>query len=416
MGLEKVVIITPFWRRANHLSAVRVERFVRWFAGAGVRVVLVRAGSADQAISREWGVEVAVRDPLGLHPDEGAASAIQGTREYSPLVTLAAALAFNPDPGILWARRAAKHPLVLEHGRGAGFVISSSPPESAHLAAASLAERLGAELAVDMRDGWLDEPLKPLLQKSRLQRWREGRLERRVIEQARVVFVTSTRWQALLEERLPQARGKVTVLTNCYPSPQLEVPFQPQPEEPYDLVYAGRFTGSKFDNRPGILLEPLFAGLRQVEGTFRVVILGALTSNDLEEIAPWREKFASVGVDLVTRPQVERTALAEILAKARGLLLLSATRASILAKLFDYIPTRRPILAITLKDSSVWDLSARVPQLFAVDMHDPAAGQSSVADFLMACATNEYAAEVPPEFGEEHNAGIFLRELSRSSK
>ena len=159
-----------------------------------------------------------VRDPLGLHgdPPEDAKNR-QTPREYNALVRLAALLAFNPDPAILWSRAMARHPEVLKYGAGARFVLSSSPPESAHVGTALLARRLRAELVVDMRDGWLDEPLKEVLERSALQRWREGRLEKRVLERADRIFVTSETWKTMLAARLPFTRHKTTVLTNCYP-------------------------------------------------------------------------------------------------------------------------------------------------------------------------------------------------------
>lgn len=55
------------------------------------------------------------------------------------------------------------HPLVLAHAAGAAVVISSSPPESTHIGSVRLADALDAKLLVYLRDGWLDEPLKPYL-------------------------------------------------------------------------------------------------------------------------------------------------------------------------------------------------------------------------------------------------------------
>lgn len=411
MNPRKVVIIAPFWRRPNHLSAVRVERFIRWLGDAGWQVVLVRAGGIDAVTAHPWGVEVAVRDPLGLHPETLSAAAAQGAKEYSPLVALTAALVFNPDPGILWARRAACHPLVLEHGRGADFVLSSSPPESAHLCAAALATRLGAGLLVDMRDGWLDEPLKPLLRSSRLQRWREGRLEMRVVEQARQIFVTSKGWQTLLEQRLPQAKGKVTVLTNCYPLPRGEESIPAGQSEVVELLHAGQFTGSKYNNRPGLLLAPLFAGVKQAAAACRVVLQGRLNSSDLEEISEWQQKFAAMGVDVLTREPEGRLDLFKRMATTSGLLLLSATHASILAKLFEYLPTKRPILAVTLRGSAIWEIATCVPQIFAVDMYDLEGSLPAVLAFLKACTEDNYEATVPAEFSEGHNATIFIDSL-----
>jgi len=416
--LTKVLVVAPFWGQPQHVGVYRVDRFVRWLSGRGVKIVLVRAGRSDHAEDTPWGIEITIRDPLGLYPEsEKAGDTTAATaRRPNRLRRLAAYLLFNPDPSVLWARRVFAHPLVLWYGHGSDLVLSSSPPESAHVASYALAKRLGVGLIIDMRDGWLDEPLKPLLQRSRLQRLREGRLEKRILRFARYIFVTSEVWRDLLEQRLPFTRDKVTVLTNGYPpgfekiAPSCQKKGWPRR---ITLLHAGRFSGSDSTRRVKHVLAPLLSGISTLDYKGDVVFLGMLEPEDLQDVAFWRSQFEAKGWSLAVRPPLPRQEMLDLLVQADGLLLLSASRAAIPSKLFEYIPTGRPILAITRQGSAVWNLSNGLPQAFLLDYTQPQKAASAVADFLLACATADYTWVVPPEFTEECLSQTFLRTIEK---
>jgi len=67
--MKKAVIFAPFWRQSGHVGNYRIDRFMRWLAAEGYCVVLVRAGSVTGQRQESWGVEVTIRDPMGLYRD-----------------------------------------------------------------------------------------------------------------------------------------------------------------------------------------------------------------------------------------------------------------------------------------------------------------------------------------------------------
>lgn len=409
----KVMIVAPFWGQSAHVGVYRIDRFVRWLSAEGLQVILVKAGSVDAERKTSWGVEITVRDPLGLYRDAPKDNiAEKPVRQPNKLRRFTAYLLLNPDPGIIWARRAARHPKVIEYGNGARWIVSSSPPESAHVGAAILAKRLNAKLIVDMRDGWLDEPLKPLLRISRLQRWREGRLERAVLQQAYKIFVTSPVWQTLLEGRLTFTKEKVAVLTNGYPPEEwfdLKPMRKRSVDEPLRLLHTGRFTGSSLSRKVSCLLEPLLCGLGG-EGSHGVVtLLGRLESVDREEVGQWLPRFESRGWSIEVKDAVPRDEMMALLGQADGLLLLSASQAAIPSKLFEYLPSGKPIFAATLESSAVWQICQSLPQVFLIDYTQP--DHEVVQSFISACKTMKNRYEVPAQFSETVLSQIFLGEL-----
>lgn len=374
---KKVIIFAPFWRQVGHVGNNRIDRFVRWLARDDYRIVIIRAGSADAIREEPWGQEITVRDRLGLYRDTESGAPSTNPRKPNKWRRALAYWLFNPDPTVVWARSAARHPTVVAAMEGARFILSSSPPESAHVGAWMLSHNASVPHIVDMRDGWLDEPLKPLLRSSALRRWQETRLERRILQDAKGIQVTSAVWKDLLCERYPQLTSKVQVLTNGYPEN-----VQALSDSAGDrvdgskivLIHAGRFTGSDLTRTPSLLLEPLLVNLNNGSNTGVILLLSALTREELAQIAAFEPRFKAIGWQIETPGAIPRSELLAQLPKASGLLLLSASHAALPSKLFEYIPTGLPIFVVTSKGSATWAICKHLPQATMVDTATYAGG------------------------------------------
>ncbi len=368
---KKAIIFAPFWRQAGHVGNNRVDRFVRWLVEEDYRIVMIRAGSADAIRDESWGQEITVRDRLGLYRDAESGAPPANPRKPNKWRRALAYWLFNPDPTVVWARSAARHPKVVAAMEGAHFILSSSPPESAHVGAWMLSRKTSVPHIVDMRDGWLDEPLKPLLRSSALRRWQEGRIERRILQDAKGIQVTSAVWKELLCERYPQLASKVQVLTNGYPenAQALSATEGDRVDSGKTvLIHAGRFTGSDLSRTPSLLLEPLLKNLTAVTKTGVIQLIGALTQEELAQIAPFEPRFKAIGWHIETPGAIPRSELLAQLPKASGLLLLSASYAALPSKVFEYIPTGLPIFVVTEKGSATWDICASLPQATMIDI------------------------------------------------
>jgi glycosyltransferase involved in cell wall biosynthesis len=410
---QKALIVAPFWGISGHVGNYRVDRFVRWLGESGVRVVIVRAGGSDRECERSWGVEVTVRDPIGLYRDPAPGSkSAPPPRKPNSFRRSTANFIFNPDPTIVWASRAVKNPLVMKHGEGARWVISSGPPESGHVCAARLAKRIGAGLVVDMRDGWLDEPLKSLLERSRIRRWREGRLESAILRQAERIFVTSDVWKELLEKRLPFTRDKTVILYNGYPNLELSpAPAVKSSDERMTLLHAGRFMHSSLERNPKYLLEPLLKGLGQVERKGKVVLLGQLSRDDMAEVRSWRVRYAEYGWSIEITEPVPREAMMRKLMEADGLLLLSTSNAAVPSKLFEYLAVGKPILAFTPRGSAVWRIGESIQHVSLVDYREDEDAGGAQKTFLDSCLNGVISVSLPDLFHESTLSEIFIANL-----
>lgn len=404
----KVAVICPFWGSDGHAGMPRIERFVRWLQHAGASIVVVAAGCEDDLSREEAIVVYRSRDPLGLYrtdPDRPAPA----PRRPNRFRRMLSYLLFVPDPSRVWASRLAANRKLLEVLQGTTHVLASSPPESVHPGAARLARRLGAQYIMDMRDGWLDEPLRPLLQRSALRRWLERRLEARCIAAAAAILVTSDSWRSLLSARYRLAEPRIRVLTNAYPPTRHYPPAAPVSAGL--LVHAGRFEGSDPRRRPAVLLEPLLSAVCRNQSLQGEILLpGAHTPGDLLALESFATEFAAIGWKLRISTPISRPQLLSELNIAGGLLLLSASRAQIPGKLFEYLPTGRPILALVPGDGATWRLCEALEQVFLVDAGNPGAFAGRIDEFL-AAAHDDKRFPVPPEYSEDALAEVFLSSL-----
>ena len=415
--VKTAVLFTPFWRQAGHVGNNRIDRFLRWLVADGFYVVIVRAGSVDGQTTTEWGMEITVRDPLGLYRDNSPTENHAPTRKPNKLRRALSYWLFNPDPSIVWAYAAARHPAVIQAAANATFILSSNPPESAHVGACELARRLGLPLITDMRDGWLDEPLKPLLRTSAFRRWREGRLEIKILRAANAILVTSDVWQELLCKRHPELNGKVTVLTNGYPS---SMPKPGLPEHGVNtmncvLIHAGRFLGSRLTQSPDLLLQPLLDAVTQNNSQGSIQLIGSLNVDESAIIAPFAQLFLEQGWTIECTDYLNRPDLLKLLPKANGLLLLSASYAAIPSKLFEYIPTGKPILAVTEAGSATWRICRQLPQAFLIES-GLRANHQTLKMFIDAVFGKALVPTCPAEYSENEQSKKLLAVIEQLTK
>lgn len=362
---KKAVLFVPFWRMAGHVGNNRVDRFVRWLAADGYELVIIRAGSQEAARTEPWGQEITVVDRLGLHPDTAPGQAkVASPRKPNKLRRALAYWLFNPDPAVVWAKAAARHPRVVAAMQGAQLILSSSPPDSAHVGAWMLSQQTGVPHIMDMRDGWLDEPLKPLLYTSALRRWQEGRMESRIAHHAKAIQVTSDVWKELFDARYPQLAHKVHVLTNGYPA-QMPSALLKQPKgagEENVLLHAGRFMGSRQSQKPELLMEPLLNSLALAPSQGVIRFYGDLSEEEVARIQAYQARLAAINWRVEFPGAVPRAQMLEAMQQADGLLLLSASHAALPSKLFEYLATGLPIGFVADVGSATQKLLRGVPQ------------------------------------------------------
>lgn len=384
--MKTVVLLAPWWQDPAHVGNIRIKRHVTWFHEAGWNVVLVDSGQ-EYAIHDEPGItRITIADPIRMHvkPSEDGPP----PRKPNALRRWLAYFLLVPDPSILWARRVLAHPVIRHAVRTADLITSSSPPEAAFLACATYSKRYGIPFWMDMRDGWLDEPLKPLLRSSALQRYRERRLEAWCLSVATIITVTSNNWKTMLADRYPQFSTKIHVLTNAASAP---VDAEHTSHKIPELLYAGRLFSSRPERQ-----TPDLNKILMLLPKHQFTIIGHLIPEEQKQVKQF-------GWDHI--PFIPRESMLPRLSDASGLVFLSTSHGSIPAKWYDYLATGRPILGIATRDSAAWDAMSGIDHAFAVDPENP---DRAVLDAFYRTLSESQPNPIPIQFSQEAVRATFM--------
>ncbi len=412
---NKAVIIAPYWLDPEHVGMYRAQRFFNWLLSEKYEIIVISVGEGKATREYEWGKEVSLPDPLKIYrkkvSSEGKTIPVRRENKYRRFL---AYLFLIPDPLIFWVLKAVKDSTILETIKDAGLIISSSPPEASHLLAYKLSKKKNTKLIVDLRDGWLDEPLKDVL-RFPLRGVLEKIMERKILLKSDRIFVTSEKWKKLLTTRIKIIENKVTVLTNGYPPAsgrEEKIPNSGNADRIL-LMHSGRFKAGRRTHDIRLLIEPLYFFLGRSSSSGRILLLGDLTQEEINEIEIWKSKFDEFNWDLSFQKSVERSEMLKLLQNADGLLLLSASEAPLPSKIFEYIPSRKPILAFTSRGSAVWELAEQIPQMSVVDMNnfDDNIGKEAWELYFQRIKTKNYDCKVPDEYSESSLKSKFLNNI-----
>ena len=219
-------------------------------------------------------------------------------------------------------------------------LITSGPPDSAHLVGLTLGRRRPPWVA-DFRDGWRYEPLRyewPTRAQERLDGW----LERRVAKSADVVVGAT---MPIAEDFAARLGANAHWVSNGF-EPMGEVPCS-VPAEPQGwltLVHTGTLSGPRGrDPRPLLAALQAFNAARPAGAPrIRLVLAGRPSVEDERLIAEMAMASAVHHVGLLDHD----TTLC-LQRGADGLLLLTGNhRSEATGKLFEYLASGRPIIAL----------------------------------------------------------------------
>jgi glycosyltransferase involved in cell wall biosynthesis len=359
--MKRVLIVSYHAPPRDGIASIRTGQLIRGLPRVGWEVGVLTVDLGDVHFSdariratRVLDVKRGLKRMLGLRPGLGTHEqlgvprgsvghrglrqrAITAGYEYGEFAnrTLAWIL-----PGVREARR-----LLSERRYDA--IISTSPPESAHLIA-SLA-RGGLPWIADLRDPWRrdgsrrrPEPLATL----------DRSLESLVLRHASIVTTVSQPLVAAMAARLPNVR--IESIPNAFSAEEWrDVPFTRGAR--CSFVYAGQLYAGR--NDPSLLFESVAALLAD----------GSLTSDRMQidfygTSGEWLEELVErYDLHQVVRlhGRVSRERILRVERSADALLLFlwndPNERGTYTGKLFEYLGARRPIVAIGGPPESVID-------------------------------------------------------------
>lgn len=297
---------------------------------------------------RERGWRVAIASPFAPdgepdwirtpHPaaERGQASSAGGSNRAGPgWKSLARRMVRWPDNEIGWAGHAVQ--AVVSSGLRPDWVLTTSPPESAHAVGERLKRALGVRWALEMRDSWIEEPLRAELLKPGIRRRVEQGIAARWLQAADVRIAVSETLAAEMQRLAPGTSPPPSVIGHFADPPP--APFRHEGEGPH-LLHSGSFSLSHADRKLGGLLVA-FGSLRSQMPAARLHLAGRLTAMERAELAvsPHAEAITLHG----ELPYTESRALQ---AGADALILYQQGIDALPGKLAEYLECTAPILTL----------------------------------------------------------------------
>lgn len=223
------------------------------------------------------------------------------------------------------------------------LIWSTSPDASTHLIAYLLKRKFGLPWVADFRDPWISSFVD---NKSFLWKSLNEFLQSRVLNKAdRVVTVSNNLRQNLISRYPKVSPKKFLVITNGFEEGVFKKKYSPTRK--FTIIHTGRFYGKRTPLPFLSALKLAFSENPEIERETRVRFIGTLERDIEKEI----KKSGMWGkIELI--PQVAHKTSIEYQCSSDILLLIPGQDTLTMpGKIFEYLAAKRPILALTDKES-----------------------------------------------------------------
>ncbi len=269
----------------------------------------------------------------GIIPDKKKQSALQR------LMLWVRGNVFIPDARVLWVKPSIAYLSKYIQENNIDTIITTGPPHSLHLIGLGLKEKLGVKWLADFRDPWTTIGYHKELKLGASAAKKHKDLEYKVLNTADTVIVTSPTTKKEFEALTTKP---IAVITNGY---DVEKIVRQPLDEKFTLAHIGSFLSER---NPLILwqaIAELIAENADFKTHFELKLIGAVSREVLEGINQY--KLNDYVNNLGYIPHAEAVAQQR---KSQVLLLVEIdreeTKCIIPGKLFEYMVSERPILAI----------------------------------------------------------------------
>ena len=360
--MNRVMIITYYWPPSGGGGVQRWLKFARYLGEQGwTPVVVAPEGAAypvtDASLSDDIPAEVEVlRVPiwepfaagqkvlgkeatkverLGASAKQDAGSGLTGW-----FARWVRGNVFIPDSRVGWVRPATR--AILKHlaNQPVDAIITTGPPHSVHLIGLRLKRATGLPWVADFRDPWSDIDYLDDFHLTRWARRAHQRLERTVVETADRMLVTA-RGAARGVEANP---ARVWWIPNGWDESDFHSPARPSDAGAFVLAHFG----SLYASRNFTAVWEAVATWNAVASNRRILL--QFYGNTAPEVVASLAEHLTPGRDFVVHGNLPHRQAVDEMHRANALLIMHNNTNSgsrcIPGKLFEYLATGRPVLAV----------------------------------------------------------------------
>jgi hypothetical protein len=361
---NKVLIITYYWPPAGGPGVQRWLKFVKYLPDFGIQPIVYVPENptypiVDENLIKEVSDKAIVLKHKIFEPYQLASffsknktkkissGIIPNQKKQSfmdALFLLIRGNLFIPDARFLWVKPSVSYLEKYIAENNIETIITSGPPHSLHLIGLQLKQKLDVKWFADFRDPWTTIGYHKSLRLSNYATKKHKMLEHKVLNTADTIIVTSKTTKTEFEAITTKP---IAVITNGYDVENIEI-------QPLDTKFSLAHIGSFLSERnPTILWESLVELINDIpdfKSHLEIKLIGAVSQEVLETISqfglnPYLNNlgYVSHGEAIAHQRKSQVLLLIEIDSQD--------TKSIIPGKLFEYMVSNRPIVAIGPKDS-----------------------------------------------------------------
>ncbi len=225
-------------------------------------------------------------------------------------------------------------------------IITTGPPHSLHLIGLKLKQQIGVKWLADFRDPWTTIGYHKKLKLTNRSAKKHEQMERDVLSSADHIIVTSENTKKEFGDKTNQS---IKVITNGYDTYHLPKAIK---DDKFTISHIGSLLSERNPKLLWQILNELIAENEAFNHSFQLKLIGVVSDDVLNEIEQY---ISNSHINVVGYVGHNEALMAQ---RASQLLLLveidsEDTKAIIPGKLFEYMVSDTPILAIGPRDSDV---------------------------------------------------------------
>jgi glycosyltransferase involved in cell wall biosynthesis len=281
-----------------------------------------------------------------------------------------------PEPEVLWVPFALRRARAIVRKYGIEAVLVTAPPFSSFLVGNALkAEFPHLKLISDFRDDWLRFYLGEFdYQKGDYVRRRATAIERRTVQLSDLVVVVTQSMLEHIQSRYPEQRSqKFAFIPNGY-DPESFVGFQPRAHNASRAIVS--HVGTVYSaSSPRYYLDALDALPDEVRAGIETRFIGRISDDEKPFLRSRKSRITEVG--FIPQDQALRQ-----MEETDFLLLVMTDAASLTGKVFEYMATGKPILAIADANGEVARMLQQTRAGWCASPNDPEGIRSLVLNAI----------------------------------
>lgn len=402
MNKQKVLIICYYWPPAGGPGVQRWLKFVKYLPEFGIEPIVYCPQNpnypiVDDSLVNEIPKDITIlkrpiKEPYKLasllskksskNISSGVIPKVKKQSFIERLMLYVRGNFFIPDARKNWIKPSVKFLSNYIEKHQIETIITTGPPHSLHLIALQLKQKLNIKWIADFRDPWTTIGYHKALKLKKSSKQKHLQLESEVLNSADTIIVTSNHTK---NEFTTKTKQPVMVITNGYDNHSVRVEGK---DKKFTLSHIGSLLSERNPKLLWNVLSELISENEVFSKVFQLNLIGVVSDDVLESILNSGLKNHLNVVGYVNHDEAIKYQMS-----SRLLLLIEIdsedTKAIIPGKLFEYLISETPILAIGPENSDMQQIITKTNTGVYFNYHEKEKLKAKIVSYFEAYLENK---------------------------